>query len=614
MPEITSTTKLKEYSEIEAEQDDRETVINVSHVSMVFNMASEKLTNLKEYFIAIMKRSLFFEGFSALDDINFKVKKGDVFGILGTNGSGKSTLLKIVAGVLSPTSGKSTVKGNISPLIELGAGFDVELSARENIYLNGALLGYSKEFINDHFDEIVDFAEIERFLDMPLKNYSSGMVARIAFSIATVMIPDVLIVDEVLSVGDFMFQKKCEDRISELIDKHGVTVLIVSHSNDQIERLCNKAIWIEKGHMRMQGSAKEVCNAYRVLGGREVKQKSEQLVFDILQKAEKTEIDSNQIRFIGGDDYISTAIQLAWDGWKLNEIENVILVPSYTHTFCTLAYGIAGTLNAPVIPFNCEDIISSIDKGLASLNPGTVYILADPITIDSILKNEMVTSRFQKVVPIPIDQEASNIKKDLLDFGIKNQLWKNCRQIIFVHFEDYAAAFSIASYAYKEHIPILIFFDNENEIDTSVLQTLNTLNVCEILACGRISGSPLVAEMQKRGFDTIVITDDSDSITNLSATKWLEETGLYDQEKIIVGPKSPIHWQNLINAPSYSAKKSIPLLLEDTYDLDDVASCLKFASQYPLSQISIVGRDSFNLIDAKLLLEATDNNGKSRIC
>ena len=172
MPEITSTTRLKEYPECEIEQDDRETIIDIDHVSMVFNMASEKLTNLKEYFIAIMKRRLFFEGFSALDDIDFEVKKGDVFGILGTNGSGKSTLLKIVAGVLAPTSGKSTVKGNIAPLIELGAGFDVELSAQENIYLNGALLGYTKDFIDEHFDEIVDFAEIEKLHDMPLKNYS----------------------------------------------------------------------------------------------------------------------------------------------------------------------------------------------------------------------------------------------------------------------------------------------------------------------------------------------------------------------------------------------------------------------------------------------------------
>lgn len=181
---------------------------------------------------------------------------------MGTNGSGKSTILKIIAGVLEPSKGKCTVNGNIAPLIELGAGFDMDLSARENIYLNGALLGYSKDFINEHFDEIVEFAEVEKFLDMPLKNYSSGMVSRIAFAIATVIVPEILVVDEVLSVGDFMFQRKCENRITQLIEEHGVTVLIVSHSNDQIARLCNKAIWIEKGHTRLMGDAGYVARIY----------------------------------------------------------------------------------------------------------------------------------------------------------------------------------------------------------------------------------------------------------------------------------------------------------------------------------------------------------------
>ena len=223
-------------------------MVRVDHVSMVFNMASEQLNSLKEYLIKIARRELFFEGFTALDDISFVVKKGDVFGIIGTNGSGKSTMLKIIAGVLEPTKGHCEINGNIAPLIELGAGFDTELSARENIYLNGALLGYSKDFIDEHFEEIVSFfAEVEKFLDMPLKNYSSGMVARIAFAIATVIVPEILVVDEVLSVGDFMFQKKCEDRISELIEKHGVTVLIVSHSNEQIARAMQQSNLDRKG-------------------------------------------------------------------------------------------------------------------------------------------------------------------------------------------------------------------------------------------------------------------------------------------------------------------------------------------------------------------------------
>ena len=193
-------------------------------------------------------------------------------------------MLKIIAGVLEPSEGTCTVNGSIAPLIELGAGFDMELTARENIYLNGALLGYSKRFIEEHFDEIVEFAEIEKFLDMPLKNYSSGMVARIAFAIATVIIPEILIVDEVLSVGDFMFQQKCERRINTLIKEYGVTVLIVSHSNAQIERLCNKAIWIEKGHERIAGNAHDVCQVYRMLGGHFGSPEAEQRIFGLLQQ------------------------------------------------------------------------------------------------------------------------------------------------------------------------------------------------------------------------------------------------------------------------------------------------------------------------------------------
>ncbi len=244
---------------------DIEPIISVDDVTMVFNIASERLTNLKEYAIKIIKRELFFKEFLALKNISFQINKGDVYGLVGTNGSGKSTMLKIIAGVLEPTKGSVEVHGRIAPLIELGAGFDMDLSARENVYLNGALLGYPKRFIEQHFDQIVEFAEVEQFLDMPLKNYSSGMIARIAFSIATVIVPDILIVDEALSVGDFLFQEKCENRIQSLIEEHGVTVLFVSHSIDQVERVCQKAIWIEKGELRLDGPVDEVCAAYRKL-------------------------------------------------------------------------------------------------------------------------------------------------------------------------------------------------------------------------------------------------------------------------------------------------------------------------------------------------------------
>ena len=241
----------------------KETAIAVRDVSMVFNIASEQFNSLKEYFIALAKGELRFKPFRALDHINFEVRRGESFGLVGTNGSGKSTMLKIIAGVLDASEGSCEVKGTIAPLIELGAGFDMELTAKENIYLNGALLGYKREFIDEHFDDIVSFAELEGFMDMPLKNYSSGMVARIAFAIATVTEPDILIVDETLSVGDFLFQQKCEARIKELVNSENVTVLLVSHSIDLVERICDRVCWIEKGHQRMLGSTAEVCEAYR---------------------------------------------------------------------------------------------------------------------------------------------------------------------------------------------------------------------------------------------------------------------------------------------------------------------------------------------------------------
>lgn len=243
---------------------EKDNIIVAEEVSMHFNMASERLESLKEYFIKLIKRQLFFKDFIAVNKVSFSIKRGEVFGIVGTNGSGKSTTLKMISGILKPTSGKITINGNIAPLIELGAGFDGELTARENIYLNGAVLGYSKKYIDEHFDRIVDFAELRDFLDMPIKNYSSGMVARIAFAIATVITPDILIVDEILSVGDFLFQEKCEKRINELMEG-GTTIVIVSHSIEQIERLCDRVMWIEKGNLKMLGDTADVCNAYKNL-------------------------------------------------------------------------------------------------------------------------------------------------------------------------------------------------------------------------------------------------------------------------------------------------------------------------------------------------------------
>ena len=214
----------------------KEKVVEVQDVSMHFNLMEEKVDSIKEYFMKLIKGKLLYNDFIALQHVSFSIYKGEIVGLVGFNGAGKSTMLKILAGVLSPTSGKVMVKGKIAPLIEVGAGFDPELTARENIYLNGAILGHSAQYINDHFDEIIDFAELKDFVDVPVKNFSSGMYARLGFSIATMVKPDILIVDEVLSVGDYRFQEKCEERIRKMI-QDGVTIILVSHDIHLIENL-----------------------------------------------------------------------------------------------------------------------------------------------------------------------------------------------------------------------------------------------------------------------------------------------------------------------------------------------------------------------------------------
>ena len=240
---------------------DNDIIVKVDNLGICFNLAKERVDSLKEYFLKFTKGSLHFEEFWALKNVSIEIKRGDFYGLVGINGSGKSTLLKTIAGVFKPTEGKVTVNGTIAPLIELGAGFDMDLTARENIYLNGAVLGFSKKFMDDHFQDIVDFSDLHDFLDVPLKNYSSGMVARIAFAIATVTDPDILIADEVLSVGDYAFQEKCEKRMAQLL-ANGTTVIFVSHSTEQVKRLCNKATWLEHGKIIMTGDAETVCDAY----------------------------------------------------------------------------------------------------------------------------------------------------------------------------------------------------------------------------------------------------------------------------------------------------------------------------------------------------------------
>ena len=240
---------------------DEQKVIEVNDVSMRFRMANDKINSIKEFLVKKIKGEIKYTEFEALKHVSFDVCKGEVVGLIGRNGAGKSTMLKIISGILKPTEGNVTVRGNVAPMLELGSGFDMDMTGRENIFLNGAILGYPEAFLKEKYDEIVDFSEIGSFIDVPLRNYSSGMVARLAFSIATVIKPEVLIVDEVLSVGDIEFQQKSFARMMELMSG-GTTVLFVSHDIGQIRRMCRRTVLLDHGEMKCFGDTDTVCGLY----------------------------------------------------------------------------------------------------------------------------------------------------------------------------------------------------------------------------------------------------------------------------------------------------------------------------------------------------------------
>ncbi len=236
-------------------------IVSVKNISLKFKMEQNRANSLKEFCVRWLKRDLKSEDFWALTDVSFDVEKGDVIGIIGHNGAGKSTLLKVISGIMKPTKGTIEAHGNIVPMLELGSGFDMELSGRENIYLNGAILGYSEEFLNEKYDEIVAFSELGNFIEAPLRTYSSGMLARLAFSVACIVEPEILIVDEILSVGDADFQEKSRARMMDLMTG-GTTVFFVSHSLKQIREMCNKVVWLEHGKIQAIGKTEEICNMY----------------------------------------------------------------------------------------------------------------------------------------------------------------------------------------------------------------------------------------------------------------------------------------------------------------------------------------------------------------
>lgn len=236
-------------------------MIEVSDVTMRFRMNTDRILSLKEFATTALRGKLHYEEFTALNNISFNLEKGETLGLIGRNGAGKSTLLKVISGILKPTEGSVACYGNVVPMLELGSGFDMELTGQENIFLNGAILGYSEEFLKSKYDEIAEFSELGKFLSMPIRNYSSGMLARLAFSVATAVNPEILIVDEILSVGDMAFQEKSRERMMEMMGG-GTTVLFVSHNMAQIREMCSRVVWLDHGTVRMLGPTQEVCDAY----------------------------------------------------------------------------------------------------------------------------------------------------------------------------------------------------------------------------------------------------------------------------------------------------------------------------------------------------------------
>lgn len=605
MPENVNTSSLATAAE-DLSEDNRQTMVKVDHVSMIFNMASEQLNSLKEYAIQIARRKLFFEGFTALDDVSFEVKKGDVFGIIGTNGSGKSTMLKIIAGVLEPTKGTCEINGNIAPLIELGAGFDTELSARENIYLNGALLGYSKEFINDHFDEIVEFAEIEKFLDMPLKNYSSGMVARIAFAIATVIVPEILVVDEVLSVGDFMFQKKCEDRISELIEKHGVTVLIVSHSNAQVERLCNKVIWIEKGHTRMMGDAASVCRVYGGLGGRTGSAESEQRVFDALQRGKEHE--EGDFSTIAGDDANGTAVQLASRGWE-NGFDAAVVVCAASHINAIVANGLAGAINAPVLPTKPDRLPDAVSAALREAKPSTVYFVdCGNHATDPLAALEQLPWS-PNIVPFVNDGSVFDLSMDLHRYGTAQRLWGN--ESMIIDFNDNPESLAAAPLACAKRCPVIA---THGEVPLGQLaNALREGGQTSVLIVGTTADDQIDSHLDKLGIEIERIACDTPQKTCIAlCERTLAETQppQNEERELCIASLSLSQWPELLGCGAYAAKQGSALLLENPTDLDDIDQCLDFVkrSSTQVDKLVFIGKESgVARLDRELLVEALDD-------
>ena len=601
MPEVVNTSFLGSNIE-DVENSNEEIMIKVEDVSMVFNMANETMNNLKEYAIALAKGQLRFKEFRALDNVSLEVRKGDVFGILGTNGSGKSTLLKIIAGVLEPSEGTCTINGNIAPLIELGAGFDMELTARENIYLNGALLGYSKGFIEDHFDEIVDFAEIEKFLDMPLKNYSSGMVARIAFAIATVIIPDILIVDEVLSVGDFMFQQKCERRIQSLIKEHQVTVLIVSHDNDQVERLCNKAIWIEKGHVRIDGSAHDVCQVYRVLGGHIGSPESEERIFELLQDA-STPRDELMETFTGDSRY-ATPVKIFEELDSDRTSNSIILAPGENHAVCMLADAYSSLDDTPILLTHFDRLPDIVDQKIRQVQPSRITVLGG-----SDLISDAVVARLEAIAPAASITRIDQNEEERLAFALykhgADKGWG--RKAVLTYKEGIGDILCFMPYTYRNRLPLLYSVSPES-IGDDVAAVLRSGAFDEVLVLGGEDVIPgeCLAPFEQAGITVTRFCGKDPFDANNIITSWVEnadDTTDREFEAFIVSIWNP---SDALAMGPLTKQRNATVLVEDAQNLDSITNNFDYteAKKNTLSKVVFFGdHTQFGDLDKMLLLK-----------
>lgn len=580
MPEITNNTVIDIESKIP--DDDRETMIKVENVGMTFNMASEQLNSLKEYAIALFKRNLFFKELRALDNISFEIKKGDVYGILGTNGSGKSTLLKIVAGVLDPTDGKVSINGSIAPLIELGAGFDMELTARENIYLNGALMGYTKEFINEHFDDIVEFAEIDKFLDMPMKNYSSGMIARIAFAIATIIVPEILIVDEVLSVGDFMFQKKCEERIQKLIKDYGTTVLIVSHSIDQIERMCNKAIWIEKGKTRINGLAEDVCSIYSLIGGRTGSLEAENKIIEAYKNTQDIDIQDLKDNYYDASEknYCDACIDLVKHATSDNKsFSDVVLVSPVEHIHIALGNSIAGALECPLLVYDINKPDLTLLDWLSRNKPKRIFIL-DRLGCEA---TKVIKDMQFSWVPEIIDFNSNDISSQLewnlniIDYLINNGIKFSNECIVVAYNNNKLSSAALASMSYRDKKPIISFSTTEDNIrDLLSSQLMNQFKKISIF-------DPQIMELISQNYGEFP------SIIHYQDITLVETFNNNDNiNQILVVPDTEEMFQLYAPIGFYCNETNSSLMFVDNTNLESIRKACDYATNLRVDAISFI--------------------------